>query len=82
MNAMFEVIYPRPRDLDRERKISEIVASHGGRFDFFEETDIPAVAQTITLTFVFDDRAQAETAESALLSLGHHVEGVCDYPKS
>ena len=77
---MLEVIYRRPRDLDRERKISEVVASHGGRLDFFEESDIPAVSQAITLTFVFDERARAEAAESALISLGHHVEGVGDYP--
>ena len=80
MKAMLEVIYPRPRDLAREQKISEVVGLHGGRFDFFEETDIPAVSQTITLTFVFDTRARAEAAESALTSLGHHVEGPCDYP--
>jgi hypothetical protein len=80
MNAMFEVLYRRPRDLDRERKISAIVALHGGRLDHFEETDMPAVSQTITLTFVFQNKTEAEIAASKLFSSGHHVEEVCDYP--
>jgi hypothetical protein len=79
MSFMIEVLYHRPRNLDRERVISEIVAPHGGRFDYFEDTNMPGISETITLTFVFDVRAKAEEAATALISGGHHVEGVCDY---
>ena len=79
MNVMFEVLYSRPRDQAHEQKVASIVASHDGKLDCVEETDIPGVSSTVTLTFIFASRLKAEAAASALFARGHHVEGLGDY---
>jgi hypothetical protein len=81
MNAMIEVFYGRPRDLERERKISEVAAVHAGHLDCFEETNLPGISDTVSLTFVFAARVQAERAKAALEAIGYHVEDCGDYPE-
>lgn len=80
MNTMFEVLYPRPRNPACAQKVSRVVASHDGKLECVEETEIAGVSSTVTLTFVFASRVKAEAAASALFALGHHVEGLGDYP--
>jgi hypothetical protein len=78
MSVMFEVYYGPPRDIDKERRLTEQVEALGGWLDFWEQGEIPGL-NYICLTFEFDARPQAEKAAEILRQQGEHVEAVCDY---
>jgi hypothetical protein len=42
MSAMFEVFYRRPRDPEREARLTEQVALFRGHLDCWEQSDSPA----------------------------------------
>ncbi len=78
MSVMFEVYYRPPASPVREAGLTERVLSRGGRLDYREETGTDA-AQTICLTYEFDDYSAANKAADELRHLGEHVEGPGDY---
>ena len=80
MSAIIEVFYPLPRDEAQERTITKIVSAYQGHLDYAEQTYIPGVSQTVTLTYVFPDRSKAEKAERAVQEQGFHTERCDDYP--
>jgi hypothetical protein len=79
MSAMFEVYYKRPQDPEREARLTEQVVALGGRFDCWEESEIPGVCDYVCVTYEFDDWRQADVAAEILRGQGEHVEGPCDY---
>jgi hypothetical protein len=78
MSVMFEVFYCRPRDSDREARLTGQIALLGGRFDFWEESSLPG-CDAICLTYELDDWHAAELAANALRQQGEHVEGPQSY---
>ena len=70
MTCMFEVYYRPPRDLGREKRMSEQVAEFGGRLDCWEDS---TRFTGICLTFEFEDEARAIVAVDALRKLGEHI---------
>jgi hypothetical protein len=79
MSVMFEVFYARPQDPDREARLTEQVAALGGRFDFWEESEIPGVCNYVCLTYEFDHWQQAEHVAEVLRQQGEHVKGPYEY---
>jgi hypothetical protein len=75
MSVMFELYYTPPYDPDREARLTEQVASVGGRFDFWEEEP----GRYICLTYEFDDWEQAEHAADILRQKGESVKGPQQY---
>jgi hypothetical protein len=67
---MFEVFYRPPRDLAREKRMTDRVAEFGGRLDCWDDAN---GFTGICLTFEFDDLAQAESAVEALLAQGDRI---------
>ncbi len=79
MSVMFEVYYRRPQDVAREARLTEQIVSLGGRFDFWEENEIPDVCSYVCLTYEFDEWPQAELVAAVLREQGEHVEGPQEY---
>ena len=79
MSVMFEVYYRRPQDVARETRLTEQVVSIGGRFDFWEESELPGACNYVCLTYEFDGWHQAEHAAAVLRGQGEHVEGPQEY---
>ena len=75
MSYLFEVYYKGPQDVTREERLTKGVVAYGGRFDFWEKSEISNVCNYVCLTFEFDDYSQAERAVGILGQQGEHVEG-------
>jgi hypothetical protein len=67
---MFEVFYPPPRDLVREKRATDRVAEFGGRLDCWEDAN---GFTGICLTFEFDDMTAADAAVEALRRQGERI---------
>lgn len=78
MSWMFEVFYALPRDDERERLITALIAEYAGRLDYHEVVEDQA-ARNVCLTYEFDERLVAERCAAALRATGAHVEGPNEY---
>ena len=78
MSYMFEVFYKAPANPKRETALTDRVARLGGRLSYREDPDGNG-AQSVSLTYEFGSRDQAEAAATALREQGEHVEGPVDY---
>jgi len=76
MSVMFEVWYARPRDSQREARVTAQVCALGGRLDYWEESESPS---NICLTYEFDDWGEAEHAATLLRQHGEYVHGPHEY---
>ena len=76
---MFEVYYRRPRDYEREERLTAQLTALGGRLDYWEESEIPGVCSYICLTYEFDDWLKAENSADILRRQGEHVKGPQEY---
>ena len=79
MSVMIEVHYARPADSGREAKYVQQILALGGRLQFREESEITGAANTVCLTYEFDDWNSAERAAIAMRGWGEHVEGPVQY---
>jgi hypothetical protein len=79
MSIMLEVLFHAPTNLEREARIATALKEFGGRLTYKEEPATDSLAQTVCLTYEFDDRRAAEAAANQLRNLGEHVDGTMDY---
>jgi hypothetical protein len=77
MSFVFEVYYRAPADVGKETGLTNQVRALGGRLDYREE--LCNGADSICLTFEFDDLRSARLAADRLREQGEHVEGPGDY---
>ena len=79
MSWMFEVVYRKPEDRDRERRLAEC-ASHYGGVVTYREDDWGQLQAAICLTIEFPTLELAQTAASEFLEMGEFMEGpIQDY---
>jgi hypothetical protein len=79
MSIMIEVLYHSPYDPERETQIATTLKAFGGHLTCREEPGTDSLAQSICLTYEFDERHAAEAGANQLRNLGEHVEGPMDY---
>jgi len=70
MSYIFEVYYRPPRNLAREKQMTDQVAQLGGRLDCWEDAN---GFTGICLTFEFEDEAEAQVAVAALRQQGEQI---------
>ena len=75
MTVMIEVFYLQPENAEREQRISDCIAPHGGTITY-RESDI---AGPICITIEFPNWRGAKEALRQLQRSGEHVEGPVDY---
>ena len=78
MSIMIEVLYHSP-PIPRGKPGSQQHSKHLRALDVQEEPGTDSLAQTICLTYEFDERHSAEAGAKQLRNLGEHAEGPMDY---
>ncbi len=74
MSWMFEVVYRKPEDPDRERRLSECASQYGGVVDYRED-DWGSLQDAICLTIEFPTLELAQNAASKFLEMGEYIAG-------
>ena len=77
MSYIFEVYYAKPRDVERETIITNLVLEHGGSLDYREQSD--GQTGSICLTYEFASLCNAEQTATLLRLHGDYVEGPYEY---
>ena len=83
MSYILDVYYPRPEGVEREVRISEFAAQHGGRV-YGKHTDLPDghleddPPTPVWLRFEFDDFDLATVCQKEMLKSGEWAEPPSD----
>jgi len=74
MSIMFEIVYRKPEDPDRERRISECVSEFGGVVTYRED-DWGQLQDAVCLTFEFPNLETPRAAALKVRDSGEFIEG-------
>lgn len=73
---MFEVYYGPPSDPAYEARLTDLVATLGGRLDYREAPEVDG-SSYVCLTFEFESQDAAMRAAERSRSQGHRAKTVC-----